>query len=586
VSTRWVLVLGTVAAAVVLIASAGAGTQPAPSGTVYLNTKTGVIKYLISHGIDPKGVVIQRGSHNYAGPSCPGRGWHCTTAKRVVQLSMAPNNPTNPSANQFTCTDAPPPSNSSTPYDCLIVQSATGTDNDATCTEKIGDATATQNCDVYQLNTTGANNVYVQQSIAQSAVDTLTTPGTSAQSATQATEVGQWNGSGSNSVFVNQDIKESQSASLGKTDSVTQQQDGHQSAAVSQHSDFGNNTAKVLQSLQLKASATGGTSITQRQDTTGGGPNSNAAIYQNSDQDTGPINSSGTNNAYVFQSNDLNASGAKTGTLTQQQGAYSTGINAYVDQRSTGLSTTQANQNEHQSLGASQVSGTLLQTQIGPLWFDPNQASNTADTFTASQSSDQNAGPTSEQDDQEYAECGSSGICSLTQKVANDKQNATNSCVDSSCDISLTAIGGSEPFVNVCTEDCGFEAPAPPPDPLSEGGNFCENISGGPCSPPVLTTTSTGITQDVSCSSSGFPTTFTATVTPSPGATGSVDFKEGASVLATVPLSTYGTAIYTTSLLPVGTHTITAVYSGGGSYAGSTTPTGVTHQVASGSCIL
>jgi Bacterial Ig-like domain (group 3) len=572
--------MGTVAAAAVLIASAGARTQPAPSPSIDLTTRSGVVKYLNSQGIDPKGVVIQRGSHNYAGPHCPGTGWHCTTARRVVQLTMAPNNPTNTNANQFTCT----PSSSVEPYDCLIVQSATGTDNNATCTEKIGDATATQNCDVYQLNTTGANNVYVQQSIAQSAVDTLTTPGTSAQSATQATEIGQWNGSGSNSVFVNQDIKESQSASLGKTDSITQQQDGHQSAAVSQHSDTGNNTAKVLQSLQLKASATGGTSITQRQDTTGGGPNSNAAIYQNSDQDSlATPTSTGTNNAYLFQSNDLNAGGAKTGTLTQQQGAYGTGLNAYVDQRSTGVSTTQGNQNEHQSLGANQVSGTLSQTQIGPMWFDPNQANNPADTFTSSQSSDQNAGPTSEQDDQEYAECESSGTCVMTQKVTNDKQNATNSCVDSSCDISLTAIGGSEPFVNTCTEDCGFEAPAPPPDPLSEGGNFCEQL---PSAPPCveLITTSTALVQNVSCSSSGFPATFTATVTPSPGATGSVDFKEGATVLSTVPLNVDGVATYTTSSLPVGSHTITAVYSGGGSYAGSTSSS-VTHDVAPGSCI-
>jgi hypothetical protein len=43
-------------------------------------------------------------------------------------------------------------------------------------------------------------------------------------------------------------------------------------------------------------------------------------------------------------------------------------------------------------------------------------------------------------------------------------------------------------------------------------------------------------------------------------------------------------AAYTTSSLPVGSHTITAVYSGGGSYAGSTSSS-VTHDVAPGSCI-
>ena len=583
VSSRWVMVLGAIAAAAVLIASAGARTQPVTVPGIDMSTRAGVVQYLISHGISSKGIVIQRGAHNYAGPSCPGVRWTCTTAKRVVQLSFAPNNP---GSNQFTCT----PSSSPGPNDCLIVQSASGTDNNATCAEKVGDPTGTQNCDIYQLNTTGANNAFVQQSIAESAVD-LTTPGTSAQSATQYTEIGQWNDGGSNSAQVNQDLKESQSASLPKTGSIIQQQDGHQTASVSQHTGItGNNTAKVLQSLQLKASATGGTSIKQYQDTTGGDPNSNVAVYQNSDQDSvDPPTSTGRNTAYVFQSNDLNASGAKTSTLTQQQGADSTGLNAYVDQRSTGVSTTQSNQNEHQSLGANQVSGTLSQTQIGPMWMDPNQASNQTDTFTSSQSSDQNAGPTSEQDDQEYAECASSGTCSMTQKVANDHQNTTNSCVDGppggSCDISLTAIGGSEPFVDKCTEDCGFEAPSPPPDPLSSGGNFCENI---PTAPPCveLVTTSTALVQDVSCSSSGYPATFTATVTPSPGATGSVDFKEGATVLSTVPLNVDGVAAYTTSSLPVGSHTITAVYSGGGSYAGSTSPTPVTHDVAAGSCVV
>src|SRR5207247_3465545 len=130
----------------VVIATAGAQTQPAPATGIALVTKSGVVKYLISHGIDPKGVVIQRGSHNYAGPHCPGAGWHCTTAKRVVQLSFATNNPGN--ANQFTCT---PATSAPDPYDCLIVQSATGTDNNATCVEKVGDPTGTQHCDIYQL---------------------------------------------------------------------------------------------------------------------------------------------------------------------------------------------------------------------------------------------------------------------------------------------------------------------------------------------------------------------------------------------------------------------------------------------------
>src|SRR5262249_44941544 len=53
---------------------------------------------------------------------------------------------------------------------------------------------------------------------------------------------------------------------------------------------------------------------------------------------------------------------------------------------------------------------------------------------------------------------------------------------------------------------------------------------------------------------------FTATVTPST-ATGTIQFKEGASVLGTVAVSS-GSASYSTTALAAGSHSITAVYSG------------------------
>jgi hypothetical protein len=494
VSTRWVLVLGTIAAAVVLIASAGAGTQPAPSGTVYLNTETGVIKYLISHGIDPKGIVIQRGSHNYAGPSCPGPGWHCTTAKRVVQLTMAPNNPGGGgggggnTTNQFTCT-ASDDGSQTLPNECLIVQSSVGpaaADNNATCVEKINDPTGTQHCAIYQLNTSGgANNAYVQQQIAATAAPLST------QDATQNTEIAQWATTGSNNAQVNQDLKESQSGSFGKNDVITQTQNGHQTTAVSQHSDHGNNTAKVLQSLQLKESATGGKSVTQNQNTLDGGPNTSAAIYQNEDQaPPATITSDGTNNAYLFQASDLNASGSKIGDLTQQQGAQNNGGFGHIEQWSTGLSTGQANQNEHQSLGASQITGTLKQTQWGPFWFDPNQGSKSSDTLLVSQSSDQNAGAGAKQDDELWGACGSTGVCTVNQKVANDKQSTTNSCTStptSPCDIGVVLVSpppteGDNPYF--CSGECTFPPFDTPPPP-----DICGQIESAPPCVTLLATT-------------------------------------------------------------------------------------------------
>jgi hypothetical protein len=77
--------------------------------------------------------------------------------------------------------------------------------------------------------------------------------------------------------------------------------------------------------------------------------------------------------------------------------------------------------------------------------------------------------------------------------------------------------------------------------------------------------TKTTLTSGGSPAVLGQPVTFTATVTPiSPGAgvpTGNVVFKDGATVLATVPLSG-GVAAFTTTGLTQGNHSITAAYQG------------------------
>ena len=80
-------------------------------------------------------------------------------------------------------------------------------------------------------------------------------------------------------------------------------------------------------------------------------------------------------------------------------------------------------------------------------------------------------------------------------------------------------------------------------------------------SPAVTTTT----LAPVSTAVFGQPVTFTATVTAATGGnptTGNVTFKDGATTLATVALSGFDFATYTTSTLAVASHTITAVYSG------------------------
>ena len=65
-----------------------------------------------------------------------------------------------------------------------------------------------------------------------------------------------------------------------------------------------------------------------------------------------------------------------------------------------------------------------------------------------------------------------------------------------------------------------------------------------------------------------FTTTITHTAAPVP--TGTVTFEDGTTVLASVAVGATGTAKYATAKLTVGTHSITAVYSGDPRYIGST----------------
>jgi hypothetical protein len=63
--------------------------------------------------------------------------------------------------------------------------------------------------------------------------------------------------------------------------------------------------------------------------------------------------------------------------------------------------------------------------------------------------------------------------------------------------------------------------------------------------------------------------TFTAVVTPAPPDGEGVSFMKGKTVLGTGTLSG-GSAGFTTSALPVGTTTVTAVYGGDGNFDAST----------------
>ena len=86
---------------------------------------------------------------------------------------------------------------------------------------------------------------------------------------------------------------------------------------------------------------------------------------------------------------------------------------------------------------------------------------------------------------------------------------------------------------------------------------------------PVATTTA--VTSSLNPATAGQPVTLSATVQAGSGlsVTGSVTFLDGSTALGTATLSS-NAAQYTTSGLGVGSHTITAVYSGGADFATST----------------
>jgi hypothetical protein len=81
----------------------------------------------------------------------------------------------------------------------------------------------------------------------------------------------------------------------------------------------------------------------------------------------------------------------------------------------------------------------------------------------------------------------------------------------------------------------------------------------------------TAMTSSLNPATAGQAVTFTATVSSAAGTpTGTVDFRDGATVLSTVALNAAGQATFTTSTLAAGSHSITGVYSGDASNTTST----------------
>lgn len=94
------------------------------------------------------------------------------------------------------------------------------------------------------------------------------------------------------------------------------------------------------------------------------------------------------------------------------------------------------------------------------------------------------------------------------------------------------------------------------------GGNTSTSTFTVTVEPFVKANSVTSLVTSSTPSASGESVTFTATVTASGPVTGTVTFTDGSSVLGTSTVNASGVAVFSTSSLAVGPHTITAVYGG------------------------
>jgi hypothetical protein len=112
------------------------------------------------------------------------------------------------------------------------------------------------------------------------------------------------------------------------------------------------------------------------------------------------------------------------------------------------------------------------------MWADPEQGSNPNDSYSINQSSDQRASDPDTQDNKQFAECTTSGNCTVSEHIRQQNQTQSNACSGTHCDVANffnTSDGESsqgsctatpitiEEFPGSCADE-GTPSPPPPPN--------------------------------------------------------------------------------------------------------------------------
>jgi hypothetical protein len=362
------------------------------------------------------GGVRQIGVRNYAGPNCPGAGWNCTTATRVLQIATAGG------TNVGVCTGGSVVV--SGPSQTCTISQLGGSSNTAKCTESSSDPAAVQSCDITQ--TGAANYAFVNQSIQS---DGATHDGKQTANVNQGTLAA--GSSVANEVHVNQSISQS-----SKTDG-TQTQDAHQASVVMQFAGgAAYNLSQVNQAQQQKAYRGTIQSQDSANDTSAhcdfgfpSAPNECASVSQVAD--------TGTNQNHFVQSINQDANTAAA-NATQIQGYFNGGIMGRVHQETTfngpGSSQNGVNENKNQHMSAP---ADAIQSQTDPVSCCgfASQLGGSGNTENIDQSSSLAA--TGANADQASFLQGTShspdGSCTISQKAKINIDNTNTSDTESPC---------------------------------------------------------------------------------------------------------------------------------------------------------